>query len=332
MTPSSPHRLPSHLGGFVAHPLTRVVTRRLLIAIPLLFIVSVLTFVLVAFQPGNPTDGILGINGTPAQYKALQHSMGLDKPLPVQYLNWLRNALKGDLGTSLVTNESVSGEISQRLPVTVSLIFGALIVTALVGIPLGVFSAVRGGAVGRLVDAIGMLGVALPSFWLAVALVSLFAVKLGWFPAIGYVPLRKSPQQWFLSLVLPVAALSLASVGGIAKLTREAMLDVLASEHVRMSWAAGLSPASIVFHAFRNASIRVVTLFSLMFIGLLGGTVVVESVFSLPGLGGLAAGAVTSHDLPALQGVVVVFTILIVLVNLVTDLAYAWLDPRVRTG
>jgi peptide/nickel transport system permease protein len=321
------------LGWVARQPLARVVAYRLLISVPLLFIVSALTFVLVALQPGDAAREILGLNGTPAQYRTLRQSLGLDKPLPEQYWHWLSHAFHGNLGISFVRSEPVSQEILQRLPVTISLIAGALIATALIGVSLGIFSAVRGGIAARVVDTVGMLGHALPSFWLAVVLIGLFAVKLGWFPAVGYVPLTSSPRDWLLSLALPVTAIALASIGMTAKLTREAMKDALSSDYIRMAWASGISPTSILFrHAFRNAAKGVVTVFNLMFIGLLAGTVFVESVFALPGLGGLAANAAATHDLPVLQGVVVFFTILIILVNLLTDLVYAWLDPRVRTG
>jgi peptide/nickel transport system permease protein len=193
------------------------------------------------------------------------------------------------------------------------------------------FSAVRGGAAGRAVDALALLGFALPSFWLGAVLIQFFAVDHHWFPATGYVPLAQSPKDWALSLVLPVSALALHSVAAIAKQTREAMLDALASEYVRMAWATGISPTAIVLrHALRNASIRVVTILGLLVVGLLGGTVFVEHVFALPGLGGLSVLAATQHDLPVIQGVVLYFTAIVLTVNLVVDVAYTWLNPRVR--
>lgn len=310
----------------------RAIVRRLLMAVPLLFLVSILSFLLVSVTPGDAARQILGTEGTQEAYLRLRHAMGLDLPLYEQYWRWLKHALQGDFGTSLVTSQKVTYAIDQRLPVTASLIVGALLVTLALGIGIGVFSAVRGGAAGRFVDGFALVGFALPSFWVGAALIALFAVRVHWFPATGYVPLAQSPSQWFLSLVLPVIALALHSVAAIAKQTREAMLDALSSEYVRMARASGISGASILFrHAFKNASIRVVTILGLQTVGLLGGTVFVESVFALPGLGGLAVNSTLEHDLPTIQGVVVYFTVIVIAVNLMIDLAYTLLDPRIRT-
>jgi peptide/nickel transport system permease protein len=317
---------------FVGHATLRVVARRLLLAVPLLFIVSILSFVLVSLTPGDAAQQILGVEATPEQYAALRHAMGLDRPLYTQYWHWLQNALHGDFGVSLITSQPVTQAIDQRLPVTASLIVGALLLTTILGVSIGAFSAVRGGIAGRFVDAFALAGFALPSFWLGAALIALFAVRLHWFPATGYVPFAESPDKWFLALVLPVIALALHSVAAIAKQTRESMLDALSSEYVRMARASGVSRSSIVMrHAFKNASIRVATILGLLTVGLLGGTVFVESVFALPGLGSLAVSSSLGHDLPMIQGVVVYFTVIVVVVNLLIDLAYTWLDPRLRT-
>jgi peptide/nickel transport system permease protein len=318
-------------GELIRRPLIRVVARRLITAVPLLFIVSAVTFVLIALTPGDAARQILGVEAPPEAYQRLRHALGLDLPLYQQYWRWVTHAVHGDFGTSLITSERVTLVIGQRLPVTLSLIAGALLVTVVVGIAIGVFSAVRGGAAGRFVDAFALLGYALPSFWVGAALIALFAVELHWFPATGYVPLTHSPRAWLLSLVLPVIALALHGVAAVAKQTREAMLDALASEYIRMAWASGISPTSIFFrHALRNAAMRVVTILGLQFVGLLGGTVFVEAVFALPGLGGSAVTAASQHDLPVIQGLVVYFTVIVVIVNLAIDLAYTWLDPRVR--
>jgi peptide/nickel transport system permease protein len=241
--------------------------------------------------------------------------------------------LHGDLGVSIVSGEPVTHAITSRLPVTLSLLVGALIVSVLVGVGLGLFSAVRGGTMGRMVDAFSLLGLALPSFWLAAVLISVFAVKLGWFPAVGYVPIGESPSRWLQSLVLPVLALAVGAIADYAKRTRQALAEELRSEHIRMAWANGISPASIYFrHALKSASILVVTLVGLQVVALLGGTIFAEYVFALPGLGSLAVDASLRHDLPMIQGIVVLFTLIIVVVNLVVDLAYTWLNPRVHTG
>jgi peptide/nickel transport system permease protein len=307
------------------------VLRRLLLALPLLFVVSALSFVLVSLTPGDAARAILGPTAPPEAYPKLRHELGLDLPLYAQYWRWLKKAAHGDLGVSLFTSESVTHAIDARLPVTLSLITGALLVSVVVGVGLGVFSAARGGAAGRFVDAFALGGFALPSFWVGAVLIALFAVDVRWFPATGYVTLAQSPKRWFLSLVLPVIALALQGVAAIAKQTREAMLDALGSEYIRMARASGVSPASILFrHALKNAAMRVVTLLGLQAVGLLSGTVLVESVFALPGLGGLAVNSSIQHDLPTVQGIVVYFTVIVVVINLVIDLAYSSLNPRVR--
>jgi peptide/nickel transport system permease protein len=312
-------------------PLVRVVVRRLLLAAPLLFVVSALSFVLVSLTPGDAAREILGPTASPEEYAQLRQSLGLDQPIYEQYWHWLQHALAGDLGTSLLTGEEVTQAINVRLPTTLSLIVLSLLVIAVAGVSLGVLSAVRGGPVGRFVDTFSLLGYALPSFWVGALLVSLFAVKLGWFPAIGYVPLADSPEQWLRSLALPVIALSLHSVAVLVKQTREAMLDALGSEYVRMARANGIPERSLRYrHALKNASIRVITILGLITVGLLGGTVIVESVFALPGVGGLAVNASVRHDIPVVQGIVVYFTVIVVVVNLVIDVAYTWLNPKVR--
>jgi len=300
-------------------------------AVPLLFVVSALTFVLVSLTPGNAAEEILGTSASPAEYAALNRALGLNLPIYEQYWNWLRHALTGNLGQSIFTAQPVTQAIGQRLPVTLSLLVGALIVSVVIGIGLGVFSALRGGAVGRAVDALALIGFSLPAFWLGAELIVIFAVWRNWFPATGYVPFADSPAGWLHSLVLPVAALSLYGIAATAKQTREAMLDVLASEYIRMARANGIPRRALVFrHALRNAAIPVVTVLGLQAVGLLGGTVLVENVFALPGLGSLMVTAATQHDLPVVAGMVVYFTLMVVAINLVVDLAYIWLNPRVR--
>lgn len=314
------------------HPFLRVAVHRLLMAVPLLFAVSVLSFLLVSLTPGNATYAILGTNATPSEYAALRRALGLNLPLYDQYWQWLRHAVTGNLGASVLSGEPVSQAIGERLPVTLSLIVGALVVSVVAGVGLGVFSALRGRAIGRFIDGLALAGFALPAFWLGAELIVLFAVKLGWFPATGYVSFAVSPLGWLRSLVLPVAALSLYGVAATAKQTREAMLDVLGSEYIRMAWANGIPARSIIFrHALKNASIRVVTVLGVQAVGLLGGTVLAETVFALPGLGSLIVTAAQDHDLPVVQGVALTFTIIVVLINLCIDLGYAWLNPKVRT-
>jgi peptide/nickel transport system permease protein len=308
-----------------------IVSRRLLIGALVLFFVSALSFVLVSLTPGDAARAILGPYAPPATYVQLRHSLGLDLPLYEQYWRWLTHAAHGDLGRSLVTSEKTTDVINKRLPVTISLLLVSSIVISLLGVGIGIFSAVRGGRVGRSVDGFAIAGFALPSFWVGALLISFFAVRLRWFPATGYTPLSQSPVDWIRSLTLPVLALTLGSVAAIAKLTREAMLDALASEYVRMAKASGISPRSIIFrHALKNASMRIVTMTGLLVVGLLSGTIFVESVFALPGLGGMAVTSSMQHDLPVIQGIVIYFTVIVVVVNLLVDLTYTFLNPKVR--
>lgn len=310
-----------------------VIGRRLALAIPLLIVVSALCFVLVSVSPGDVATQILGTQSQPETRAKLRSEFGLDKPLYVQYSDWARDALQGDLGTSLVSREAVTTMIAHRLAVTLSLVLLSLLVIAIIGTGLGVFSAVRGGVAGRVGDGLSLVGFALPGFWVGAVLIAVFAVELGWVPAVGYVPLEESPGAWARSLVLPVIALALSSVAILAKQTREAMLDALSSEHVRLAWANGIPPRYIYYRlALKTAAPRIVTIVGLQTVGLLVGTVFVEQVFALPGLGSLLVTATAQGDLPVVQGVTVFFALIIVLINLAVDLAYSLLDPRVRTS
>lgn len=311
----------------------RFLSRRLLVSVALVFVVSFLTFLLQAVTPGDTARVILGYNYTPEAYRHLRAELGLDQPVLVQYWHWLVNALHGNLGISPISGNDVSAEIVKRLPVTLSLVVLATLVTALVGVGLGVLGAVRGRTTARAVDVLSLAGYALPNFWLALVLVTIFAVTVPLLPATGYVPLATSPGRWLVYLILPVTTLVLQGVAVFARHTRDSMRDVLSRDFVTMLRANGIPERSIVFrHALRNAAIPAVTVAGLTFIGLLSGTVFIESVFAMPGLGGLAVQATTTHDLPTIQGVVVVFTVIVVLVNLAVDLAYGWLNPKVRVS
>jgi peptide/nickel transport system permease protein len=242
--------------------------------------------------------------------------------------------VQGDLSISLLSKQSVAQVVTgTRLMVTLSLLVGALTLSLVLGVAFGMIGAIRGGVVGRTVDAFSVIGYAIPSFWMGAVLISIFAVKLGWLPATGYVAFSESPTEWFRSLILPWIALALGPIAAVARYTREAMLDVLSSEHVRMLWANGIPPRSIYFkHALKNSAPRIITILGLIVVGLLTGTVLVEAVFALPGVGQLAVISTNSHDLPMIQGIVVMFTLVVIVVNLFVDLAYTWLNPRVRTS
>jgi peptide/nickel transport system permease protein len=309
----------------------RLVLRRLAISVPLVLLVTLLTFLLQSVAPGDTARTILGINYTPQAHEQLRQQLGLDQPVLVQYGHWLAGALRGDLGVSPISGLDVGAEINNRLAVTMSLIVAATMVSAFVGVGLGVVSAVREGRLGRAVDVLSLVGLGLPNFWLGLVLVSLFAVAVPLLPATGYVSFVDSPGGWSLSLVLPVVTLAVGAVAVVAKQTRDAMLEALSRDFIDTLRANGATTRSIIFrHALRNAAIPVVTVLGLLFVGLLSGTVLVEAVFAMPGLGGLAVAATTQHDLPMLQGVALTFTLIVVTVNLLVDLTYGWLNPKVR--
>jgi peptide/nickel transport system permease protein len=297
----------------------------------LLFAVSAVTFVLTALVPGDPARSILGLNASPEAYAALVAKLGLDQPIWVQYGNYMAGVFHGSLGTSLTNNELVTSILAERVPVTLSLVILTTAFCAVFGLLLGTISAVRGGAVGRLVDVLSLAGLALPSFWVALVLVAVFAVAVQAFPATGYVSIA-SPGRWLWSLTLPVVALGLSGVSTVAKQTRDAMLDVLDRDYIRTLRANGLSLRSIVWkHALRNAAIPVTTVLGLVFVSLLSGAVFAESVFVLPGLGLMAVTATQRHDVPVIEGIALYFTIMVIIANLAIDVLYGLLNPKVRT-
>jgi peptide/nickel transport system permease protein len=309
----------------------RLIARRLVMAVPLVFAVSFITFVLVALTPGDPAVDVLGASASPATDAAFDRQFGFDHSVWVQYWDWLEKALQGNLGLSLLNQQSVVTQLDERLPVTLALVAGATLVAALGGIVLGTLSATHDGVRGRATDAFAMLGFAIPIFWLGVVLVDVFAVNLRLLPATGWVPLSQSLGGWLRSLLLPVLTLGAGGVTAIAKQTRDAMRETLAREFIDALRADGIAEWRIVYvHALRNAAIPILTLLGTIFVGLLGGAVIVEWLFALPGLGSFAVSATTAHDLPVIEGIAVYFALGVVIVNLVVDLLYGWLNPKVR--
>lgn len=314
--------------------MARTILRWAISSIALLFFVTVLTFVLSSLVPGNAITEILGDTSyTKQQYAQLEHQLGLDYPLPVQYWHWLTNLFHGSLGTGLFDGQPITQALNVRLGPSLSIIIATLIVSSVVGIGFGVYSAVRGGWSGKLVDVVAIGAFAIPNFWLAIVLIELFAVDIAWFPATGYTPLGDDPLQWARSIALPVITLSAASSAMLARQTRDSMLRVLAMDFIIALRAQGLPMRSLIFkHALRNAAIPVVTVMGLLFIGLLGGTVFIENVFAIPGLGQAAVLAGVAHDLPKIEGIALYFAVIVVLVNLVVDVSYRFLNPRARAA
>jgi len=311
----------------------RLVARRLLLSIPLVFIVSVLTFILEAIVPGDPAREIAGANATQAEYQQIRHILGLNLPLWDQYGHWLAGAIRGNLGTSIFSGQQVVTELNVMAPVTLSLMAGVFVVCSTLGVLLGVLGARKEGASGRIIDAVSMLGLSLPAFWVAVVLIGIFAVNLKLFPATGFTPLTVSPAGWLRSLVLPVVALALGGVTGVAKQTRESMREVLDRPFIRSLRAAGVSERSIIWkHALKNAAPPALTVLGLVLVSALAGSVFVESVFVLPGLGSAAVQATEQHDLPVIEGIALYFTLITIVINLAVDVAYGWLNPKVRVA
>jgi peptide/nickel transport system permease protein len=311
----------------------RLIANRLALSIPLVFLVSLLTFVLLSLSPTGVLIAILGPNAPQSAYAALRESLGLNEPLHVRYWDWLSAAVHGDFGNSWVNGQEVTAAMLQRLPVTLALVGGGLLLTSILGVGLGILAAVRRGTSARVVDVVSLVGMAIPSYWLALVLVALFAVRWSLFPATGYVPLTDSPTDWALSLVLPIVVLAVGGVAALAKQTRDGMLDALSSDYIVALRARGVPERSIVLkHAVRNAAIPVVTMIGLYFVGMLSGTVFVETVFALPGLGSLAVQGTLAHDVPVVLGTTVFLGLIVIVVNLAVDLLYGWLNPKARVG
>lgn len=314
--------------------MVREAVRWLVSSLVLLFVVSALTFVLVSLAPGDAAKSILAgqtSTYTQDQYENMRALLGIDKPLHEQYWTWLSNLAHGSLGTDLFSGQEVTDVLAGRIGPSLSIILGTVLVSAVLGVGLGMLSAWRGGPLGRVVDAVSLVGFAVPNFWLALVLVELLAVRLTVFPAGGYTDLATDPGAWLAGIALPVITLSAGAIAFVAKQTRDSMADVLSREFVTMLHARGLSPRTILLkHALRNASIPVVTMLGLLLVSLLSGAVLVESVFSVPGLGQEAVNATGSHNLPLIAGVAFYFTVVVIIANLLVDLSYRLLNPKVR--
>ena len=309
------------------------ITKRLLMALATVLVVAVLAFMLVHAMPGSPGAVSLGAGASQEAIDEVNRRLGWSDPLVVQFFTWLGSAVQGDLGISLIDGRSVSADLASRLPVTASLAAGATLLSGVLGIALGVTAAVRGGMVDRIIGGVAGMAVALPAFWIGIIFVYLLAVQSSVFPATGYVPFEVSPQDWALSLALPVITLAVGGGAFIARQTRASMLEALQQEHIRTLRATATPTWKILYvHALRYASLPIVAGIALQFIGLFGGSVIAEQLFAMPGLGQAVQTSVSTHDAPAVQGVVVIATVVVVAVNLVLELATKFLDPKLRAS
>jgi peptide/nickel transport system permease protein len=311
----------------------RYIARRLLLAIPVLFVISILIFAGVRLVPGDVCLNILGsAEAGLERCPQIEHDLGLDRPLVRQYFHWMGNVVQGDLGRSMVNRRPVASEIRTRMYTTLELALLAGLFAVVLALPIGIYSALKQDKVpdvGLRVLTVGWL--AMPSFWVGSMLITLPAKWWGYSPPVPYVQLWEDPLKNLQQMYLPAIALGLALTATLARITRSSMLEVLRQDYIRTARAKGLRERVVLSkHALKNAMLPVITLFGLQLGFLLGGTVVLESLFALPGLGTLLLSAVLTKDYPEIQGLVLFFAVIIVLINLAVDLSYAWFDPRVR--
>lgn len=306
--------------------------RRLAGAFLVLVLVSLMSFALIWLVPGDPAAAFLDASATPEQVAKLRSALGLDLSLPQQMLGWYGRILSGDLGQSILLNRSVTAALIERLPVTLSLAALALTFAVFFGVAAGIVAAVNHNRwPDQAVMTTALLGLSVPDFWLGLVMVLVFAVSLGWLPSGGFTPFLQSPTEWLRGMVLPALTLGLVQVGFIARMARASMLDTLSQDYVRTADAKGLAKLHVVLrHALPNAMIPILTVIGIVSGALLGGAVIVEQVFSIPGIGRLIVGAIASHDFPVLQGGLLFLAVVYLAINLVVDILYAVVDPRVR--
>ena len=311
----------------------RYILQRLLLLVPLLLGISILTFFLIHLAPGDPIATQFGLNPRgmdPKTIERMRQELGLNDPLPMQYLRYLGHLLQGDMGKSLTTKTAVSQEIFARLPATIQLTLASMLVVLLVAVPLGVVSAVkRGSLLDNLCMGGALLGVSMPSFWFGIMLMLLFSLKLGLLPSTGRGD--GTAAGMLKALIMPATTLGTGLMGLVTRMTRSSMLEVLGQDYMRTARAKGLPPWLVLLrHGLRNALIPVITIVGLQFASLLGGAVIIETIFAWPGIGRLAVNAIWRRDYPVIMGTVLMFSVVFVLTNLLVDVMYTLIDPRIR--
>ncbi len=315
--------------------MTQYILRRLLHAVFIIWGCATLVFFLIRMIPGDPVIQMLGPEYTPEAAEALRHKLGLDEPILIQYGRWFGNVLRGDMGTSISGTEGVLDAIQSGLPKTLSIAFLAFLIAVAIAIPAGIIAAVkRNSSIDYLVSVLAFVGVSMPSFWFGIILILLFAVKLGWLPSIGYASFTEDgPWEWFSHLILPSLAIGAGYAAILMRFVRAGLIEALGSDYIRTARAKGLSEQRVIsFHALRNSLIPVVTIAGIQLALLLSGTVVIEIVFSIRGIGRLLVGAIFDKDYPIVQGVILLVAVIFVLANLVVDIIYTFLDPRIHYG
>ena len=309
--------------------------RRLALTIPVLIVVSLVVFLLTNWLPGDAALAKFGEEGIdPVRYEALRRELGLDQPAPVRYIQWVGALLTGDFGTSTRNNQPVAEVIQTRFPITLQLAVSSLLVALAVALPLGVIAALKPGSLAdRIVTVLAVTGIAMPNFWLAVLLVLLFSLRLGWLPPSGWVYFTEDPVAAMKLLIMPSIVLGTASAASLMRHLRASLIEELRQVYATTAQAKGLASRQVLFrHALKNAMIPVVTMIGLQIGNLLGGSVIAETMFGLPGLARATIDAILARDLPVLQGTVLFAALIVVVANLLTDVSYALLNPRVRFG
>lgn len=307
------------------------IVRRVLSAALLIVAISFLAYVLLSPAAGNIARNVLGEDATAEQVALLNAELGLDRPLILQYFDWAAAALGGDLGTSYFTRQPVAASLAARVPVTVTLVALVTLLSGILGFAIGLWAAVKRGIVDRVLLVVVTVADALPAFILALLFVTVFAIGLGWFPATGFTPFFTSPVEWARGLALPVTAMTLLGLAGIAQQVRSSAIGVLRMDYVRTLRSRGLPARRIILTSvLRNASVNGLTALAIQVVGLLGASVVIEQIFALQGLGSFAVEATTRTDIPVIVGVLLAYVLIVVVVNLLVDLAIAWINPKVR--
>lgn len=311
----------------------RFVLRRIALTIPVLLLMSVFIFMMIHLVPGDPARTMLGFRATPENVRQVTSSLGLDKPLPQQYVDWIGGLLHGDLGQDYISHESLAHLLGEALPVTLELTLVSMTLAVVVGVPLGVQAATGPGWVRRLTETFVVAGISIPDFWLGIMLVLLFTGTLSLLPPSGYVPFAQDPAQNLRYMLLPVVTLAVGETAYILRTTKGAMEEVLDKPFITYLQAKGVRRFTLMFrHALRNASVPIATVIGIQFGVLLGGAIVIETLFALPGVGRLVVTAINQRNYPVVQAGVLAIAALFLLVTLVTDLVIGWLDPRVADG
>lgn len=306
--------------------------RRIVGLIPVLLLVGVTAFFLVHIIPGDPAAVMLGADATPLQIEQIRQEMGLNKPLYVQFVIWIGKVVRGDLGESYFLGRSVTSALIERLPATISLAVASLFIAVLIGVPAGIIAAINQNKfMDQAVMVMALIGVSVPSFWLGLTLMLVFSVNLRWFPSGGYVPLTENFLQGLRYMIMPAFALGFMQAALIARMTRSSMLEVLRQDYIRTARSKGLGERLVILrHALKNAMIPVLTVIGIAFGVLLGGAIIVETVFTYPGVGRLVVKAVQRRDYPLVQGALLLISGIYVCVNLLVDIFYPMLDPRIK--